>query len=124
MGFLQQTLHERRRNAIHSVENMQQIRHMLRDKPERIEYHRPYTHIFTQEIYTIAEVEHFVKQYAETGTWICVFTELDPQEQSEWLSSMDSIMSIVEHQEIAQRRGIKVMRTIGRVGRLYADRVK
>ena len=64
----------------------------------------------------------FVNEYGPTecvvGTYVCVFLESEPKEWRHTAQQLAEWMNIIEHCEIAQHHGIKVMRTIGRVGRL------
>jgi len=127
IGFLKETMSKRsvrdrktaKTHRLYSAEDMSTVKQMLSKYPEYvIEYSKPYTHIFTQETYDIEHVRHLIDTEATEGTYVQVFTELDPAEWEQWSLHMASMLNIISHTEIAQHRGIKVMQTIGRVGRL------
>ena len=127
MGFLKDTMtkrtqrerHNPKWNRLYSAEDMSTVKQMLSNyQGYDIEYTKPYTHIFTQETYDIEHVRLLIDTEATVGTYVQVFTELDPAEWEQWSEDMASMLNIISHTEIAQHRGIKVMQTIGRVGRL------
>ena len=122
MGFLKECMRKtvsKKSNRLYSAEDMTTIRQMLTQyRDHTIEYVEPYTHIFTQEPYDMAHVRHLIETKATLGTYVQVFTELDPVDWEQWSEEMASMLNIISHTEIAQHHGIKVMQTIGRVGRL------
>lgn len=119
MNFLQETLTKLRANHIYTTEDNTTIMGLLTQYPDyKIKTDAPYTHIYTLEPYSVAEADAWITQHAQTGTYVQLFTELDPSEFDEWREQLADMLNIIKHREIAHHNGIKVIQTIGRVGKL------
>jgi hypothetical protein len=121
MNFLQRTLHDVKTNSVWSPDQHDHIKKLLTYYPNRIIYDKPYTHIFSLKTRTLAEYQNIIDKHAERGTHMMLLTEMHIDTREEWHKEIKSMVTVYEHQTIAQRQGIKWIRTLCRVDTGYKN---
>lgn len=121
MNFLQRTLHETKTNSVWSPDAHSHIRKMLESYPNKIVYEKPYTHIFSLKTRTLTQYQNIIDKHAERGTHLMLLTEMHTQHRDEWQKQLKSMVTVYEHQTLAQRQGIRWVRTLARVDTGYKN---
>ena len=127
LEWLQQTTHARTHNSVQCPEGTTQILQLTRDwsspnalkKQIHITDRKPYTHIYTVKPLEVMEAVEFIRKHVSKNQNVCVFVIQDRHTNwAQYEEQITQVISVYEHRIVAQANGVKVVRTIGRVGRL------
>ena len=126
LDWLRVTATPRRINGITADEGIDQILRLTaewqdndcRQRALRFAHRKPYTHQYRLKSIELEEIPGYM-QGIKRSVHVCIFMIVKAQDSWEEIDyTINQHLGCVEHRIVAQTRGAKVVRTIGRVGKM------
>ena len=126
LDWLRVTATPRRINGITADEGIDQILRLTaewqdndcRQRALRFAHRKPYTHQYRLKPIELEEIPEYL-QGIKRSVHVCIFIIVKAQDSWEEIDhTINQHLGCVEHRIVAQTRGAKVVRTIGRVGKM------
>ena len=126
LDWLRVTATPRRINGITADEGIDQILRLTaewqdndcRQRALRFAHRKPYTHQYRLKPIGLEEIPEYM-QGIKRSVHVCIFMIVKAQDSWEEIDHViNQHLGCVEHRIVAQTRGAKVVRTIGRVGKM------
>ena len=126
LNWLRSTATSRRVNHIQADQGVDQILKLTREWQDddcvkqqlKFAHKRPYTHQFRLEPIDVKDIAEYIKTI-KRSVHVCIFIIVKAQDSWEEIDlTVNEVMGCVEHRIVAQTPGAKLVRTIGRVGKM------